>query len=216
MMAPVKWACCAAVLGYLGTAVFEGSCARGSTLDLTSQNPDLFAGTLTASYSPSSGNVGTLTVNGWPTSFNITGSTASNAMVVDGQYDLTAQINNQTGQLISGSLNIAGTIPSLASSGTLLTGQPSQFGFMPPPGGDIFEFLVSVTGGDLASYFHGQIGIELTAFNSGFNGSFTSNFSTPVCQAVSDTFFQPVPEPATGVLLLTVFGFVLPALIHRR
>jgi hypothetical protein len=196
--------------------VLEGSAARGSTLNLTPQTPDLFAGTLTAAYNPSSGSTGTFTVTGWPTSFNITGSTASNAMVVNGQYDLTAQINSQTGQLISGSLDIAGTIPSLASSGTLLTGQLSQFGFMPPPGGDIFEFLVKVTGGDLASYFNGQVGVEVTAFGAGFNGSFTSSFTTPASQAVSDNFFQPVPEPATGVLLLTVFGIALPSLIYHR
>jgi hypothetical protein len=196
---------------------FEGSPARGSSLNLVLENPDISALSLTASYDASSGSTGTLTVTGWPTSFNITGTDTPDYPYIDnGQYDLTAQIT-KTGQPISGTLDIGGTIPGLASSGTLLTGQLSQFGFESPPGGDIFEFLFNITGGDLASYYHGQAGIILTANGSGFDGSFTTNFATAASQAIADNFAPgAVPEPTTAILLLSILAVGLPALVRHR
>src|SRR5271166_4803607 len=216
MKGPMRCALCAVVFGCLGILGFEGSPAMGSTLNLGPQNPDLSAQFLTVDYAASSGSTGTLTVTGWPTSFTITGTNTPDYSLIDnGQYNLTAQIT-KTGQPISGTLDIAGTIPGMAtSSGTLLTGQLSQFGFQPPPGGDIFEFIFNVTGGDLAHYYNGQAGVVLTANGSGFNGSFMTNFATQASQAVSDNY-GVVPEPATATLLLNLLVFGLPALVYRR
>ena len=69
---------------------------------------------------------------------------------------------------------IGGTIASLGfSSGTLLTGDLTAFGFL-NAGGDPLEFLFGVTGGDAASHFGPVVGIRLS--NSGFTGTFASNF----------------------------------------
>src|SRR5208283_1686959 len=99
---------------------------RGSSLDLTDQGPDISAGFLTASYDATTGIISS---NGWSVAFNLgNNSTVAPYSIVAGQYHLSAQVS-PTGQPISGSLNITGTIPGLASSGTLLTCQLSEFGF---------------------------------------------------------------------------------------
>jgi hypothetical protein len=187
---------------------FEGSPARGDT-----QNPDLTASFLSVDYVASAGSTGTFTVSGWPTAFSITGTNTPDYTFIDnGQYSLTAVIT-KAGQPISGSLDVLGTIPGLAaSSGTLLTGQLSKFQFEPPPGGDIFDFVFNLTGGDLAHYYvDGQIDVNLIATGSGFDGSFATSFATDPSQAVSDNFFA-VPEPAMGISLLSLFVFGLLAL----
>jgi len=131
-------------------------------------------------------------------------------VIDNGSYNLTAQIT-KAGQPISGTLDIGGTIPGLTSSGTLLTGHLSRFGFQ-DSGGDIFEFVFNVTGGDLAPYYNGQTGVILTATGSGFNGNFASGFATQASQAVSDNF-TVVPEPSSAVLLLYALIFLLPILV---
>ncbi len=216
MKGPLACALCAVVVGCVVFLGFAGSPAKGSTLDLSRQDPDLSAQFLTVDYVASAGTTGTLTATGWPTSFTITGTNTPDYCEIDnGQYSLTAQIT-KTGQPISGTLDITGTIPGMSTpSGTLLTGQLSQFGFEPPPGGDIFEFMFNVTGGDLASYYNGQAGIILTATGSGFDGNFMTSFSTQVSQAVSDNF-GVVPEPNTAILLVNVLAFGLPALVYHR
>ena len=214
MKAPTLCALRAALLGCLaaGMLCIDGSPAAGSTLNLSPQDPDLGALSLTASYEPSSGSTGTLSVTGWPTEFTLSG-TDSLDIGGNSSYNLTALINKLTGNEVSGSLAIDGTIPSLgASSGTLLTGTLSQFGYQ-SSGGDIFEFVFNLTGGDLAHYYTtSQIGIILTATGSGFTGSFLTPFGTDASQAVSDNYgYTAVPEPSAGVLLLGVLCCVLPA-----
>ena len=200
---------CLVILG------IDVSSARGSSLDLVPQNPDLAALSLTVDYQPSAGSTGTLTVTGWPTSLTTSGTNTPDYPIIDnGSYDLTAQIT-KTGQPISGTLDIGGTIPGLASSGTLLTGQLSQFGFQ-NTGGDIFEFTFNITGGDLAPYYNGQTGAILTATGSGFDGSFASSFSTQACEAVADNFTIVVPEPSMVALLLCVSIFGLPVWVGHQ
>jgi hypothetical protein len=207
-------ALCAIVSVCLSVSSIGVSAARAGSLNLVPQNPDLAALNLTVDYQPTSGSTGTLTATGWPTSFTITGTNTPDYPSIDnGTYDLTAQVT-KTGQPISGTLDIGGTIPGLASSGTLLTGQLSQFGFQ-NSGGDIFEFVFNVTGGDLAPYYHGQTGVILDATGSGFNGSFANTFSTQADEAVADNF-TVVPEPSTTVLLLCVSIFGLPIVSCSR
>jgi hypothetical protein len=205
----------AAMLGCIGILGFQASITRGDSLGLTSQNPDLFASFLTIDYS-ASGSTGTLTVTGWPTSFNINGIGTPNYPLIGGNdaYSITAQINKTTGQPVSGILDVTGTIAGLASSGTLLTGQLTRFGFMPPPGGDVFEFIFAVTGGDLAPYYHGQVGVEVTATTgSGFDGSFTASFDSLPSETVADNFPLPaVPEPAVATQLLGALAMAFLAM----
>ncbi len=85
----------------------------GSTLDLSDiQNPDLAALALTASYVPSAGSTGTFTISGYATSFKVDSGDGPYAIGGNDTYNLTATINKNTGQLISGTLAIDGTMSS--------------------------------------------------------------------------------------------------------
>ncbi|MGA2253385.1 MAG: PEP-CTERM sorting domain-containing protein [Thermoguttaceae bacterium] len=209
----IRRALYAAVLALIGIWGLEGLPAMGSSLNLTTQPPDLSAGYLNVTYDATTG---IINAQGWPTSFTLSDNpTPDSVSIVGGQYDLTAKVT-PTGQPVSGSLDVTGTIPGLAlSSGTLLTAQVSQFGFQ-SGGGDIFEFVFNVTGGDLAPYYHGKTNVILDAWNSGFDGSFANNFAASPYLSVADTSAVAVPEPSTALLLLSVLALGLPALICRR
>jgi hypothetical protein len=134
---------------------------------------------------------------------------------------------NQSGFLCFGSLTIngdLGTGPETLLTGTLKTGAGgTAFGFEGPPGGNIFEFLFTVTGGDpkvvsdfggLGSGNHGVI--VNAAFEHGgfpFNGTWNSFFANDGVSGVADTFVQ-VPEPRVTILFLVGAGAWL--VIHRR
>jgi hypothetical protein len=139
--------------------------------------------------------------------------------IAGGSFDINANVNFNA-QTASGSLSIGGTIAGLGfNSGTLLTGTfssaPGSQSFGAGPG-DPLEFLFDVTGGDAAALYGGvgsTAGVILA--NSGYSGSFASNFTSGPFQAVSDTFVQAsggVPLP--GTLWLMLFGGGL--LLSRR
>ena len=196
----------------VGMLCIDGSPAAGSTFNLILEDPDLGA-SLTASYEPSSGSTGTFSVTGWPTEFTLSG-TNSPTIGGNSSYNLTALINKSTGDSVSGSLAIDGTIPSLGvSSGTLLTGTLSQFGYQ-DSGGDIFEFVFNVKGGDLAHYYTtNQIGITLHGNWFRLHGQLPDALRDRRLAGSFGQFRLPsVPEPSAGVLLLGVLGCVLPAL----
>jgi hypothetical protein len=203
---------CAVVFGFLGIAGFGGLPATGASLDLSSQLPDISAGFLNASYDAATG---ILSADGWPMSFNLSGGSTTSDSIDGGQYLLSVQLT-PTGQPVPGTgiLDITGTIPGLASSGTLLTGQLSKFGFE-TGGGNIFEFIFDDLGGDLAPYYDGETGVILDAWNSGFDGSFANNFTAGPSLSVADNSVV-VPEPSTTILLLCALAFGLPALARRR
>ena len=220
MKGPLLRVLCAAIFGCVGVGIvsIEVPTVWGGTLNLSPVDPDLAALSLTTTYEPSAGSTGTFSVTGWPTEITLAGT---NSYYISGSssYDLTAIINQTTGAPISGSIEIDGTVPALgASSGTLLTGQLAipQFGYQ-NSGGDIFEFIFNVTGGDFAHYFPSQLGVELTATGSGFTGSFTTPFGTQASQAVSDNFsLTNSPEPTTAVLLIVGLAGLAPVFCWRR
>jgi hypothetical protein len=182
--------------GLLVAAGLDGLSATAASLDLQTQKPDLSAGFLNTTYDAATGKI---IVSGWPISFNVNGTSKPDyPFIYGGQYELNAQLT-PAGQPLAGTLHISGTIPGLASSGTLLTGQLSQFGFQ-DSGGNIFEFVFDVTGGDLAPYYRGEIGVALDSWNSGFGGSFVNNFAASPFLGVADNAFL-VPEPPTITLL---------------
>ncbi len=99
---------------------------------------------------------------------------------------------------------IGGTIASLGfSSGTLLTGDLTAFGFL-NAGGDPLEFLFGVTGGDAASHFGPVVGIRLS--NSGFTGTFASNFKNTGNGKNELAAPLATPEPGSLLLMLTGLG----------
>lgn len=127
-----------------------------------------------------------------PTVYNITGTTPT--------YSLVATVNN-AGVATGGTLAVSGKIASLgATSGSLLTGVFQSFGYSTASNADPFEFIFTVTGGDLASAYGGiggKIGVILDAKSTNFAG-FSASF-TNGSGATNDTFH--VPEPATCCLL---------------
>jgi len=217
MRGPIARAVCAALLGVVGTGILSihGPTVLGGSLNLQPQDPDLNSGFLTVQYSPSSGSLGTFSVSGYPLTLALSDSGTPYTISTTGtnDYQLTALINENTGQATSGTLDIGGTISPIASSGTLLTGTLANFG----ASGDVFEFIFNVTGGDLVPYYPAQIGVELTATGSGFTGSFLTPFATTAYAGVADNFsYTIVPEPGAVALMLAAGAFSLIGRKVRR
>jgi hypothetical protein len=202
--------------------------AGAAPLGLTSKAPDVTSDFVKVVYTASTdtftatGSTATFDVNGIaPQDYNInTGGSPSE------QFAINMTVNPSNGVPVSGTINLTGKIntppvdntapPLSETSGTLLTGNITNFGF-PTNGGTVFEFLFTVTGGDLAS-FYGGVGATAgsivneqsgEAGDIAFTGSFTSNFQNTSNQfsvnGVSDTFV--VPEPMSlGAMILALLG----------
>jgi len=128
----------------------------------------------------------------------------------DGSYSIFAEIDD-AGNLLSGILDIGGTIDSLGyNSGTLLQGNLNAFGFGT---NETLEFTFDVMGGDAASIYDGLGGTIIA--DSGFAGDFSSDWGTDFGEAVSDTgVVSSVPEPST--YLLMGLGLFMVAAAARR
>ncbi len=133
--------------------------------------PDIFSSFIDVSYDATSD---TLSASGFALNIDDDGIGPPHA-IVGGLFSLTAPIDGTGALGVGGTISITGTVPTLGmTSGTLLTGTITEFGFK-PAGGDPLEFRFDVTGGDVASvYGSARGGIILSA--SGFTGSFTSDF----------------------------------------
>ncbi len=149
-------------------------------------------------------------------SFTIDDGLGPQININNGFFELLASVTN-TGLVTGGTLALGGEVLGFGSSNPLLTGALVDFGWM-DGGGDLFEFLFTVTGGDLAtSAYYGEpgavVGVILTAeFGSGvFTGSFSEDFANGG-GGFSNT--APIPEPATiwlGMISLgVVAGFTRP------
>lgn len=187
------------------TFVVAAAVAQAVPLNLSPSYPDMLVTSNTVTYDAA---VNLFTAKGRPLTFTITSPTAINITnTTTSAYMLTATID-EAGVASAGTLTVSGKIASLgATSGTLLTGMYQDFGYGTGPSGDPFEFIFSVTGGDLASYYGGiggQIGVLIGAGSTGFAG-FAGSFSNG-SGATNDTFY--VPEPVS-LSLLALVGFVL-------
>ena len=94
------------------------------------------------------------------------------------------------------------------SSGTLLTGTLSDFGH-PDAGPGIFEFIFSLTGGEVP--VDGPdltIGVILDDQSSAFTGSFANDFSN-LGLGNADTFVAgATPEPLSAAMATLALGVV--------
>jgi uncharacterized repeat protein (TIGR01451 family) len=101
---------------------------------------------------------------------------------VSGLCNVQIRINvGQSGNLIGGvagpDLVVNGSIPTIGS-GTLLTGEISQFGWYDSTATDKYDFRFTPTGGILQSYFAGKdIAVTTNSEVSTFTGVFNTNFS---------------------------------------
>lgn len=134
----------------------------------------------------------------------------------DSTLNIALTIDPATGVPRNGTLTITGAASSYytsKSSGNLLTGTITQFGFPSPTdatknaGAENFQFLFNSTGGDFAPYFH-SIAVNLTTVDVDFDGTFgsTAFFNTGSYSAQSDVYSgplsaTPVPEPSSVMLM---------------
>lgn len=184
-----------------------GSTAQAMPLDLILKPfPDIVSTFVNVSYTYTAATDQFMS-HGYAFELNDDGSAEA---IVGGTFDLIATITN-LGVMSGGSLTIGGTVPTLGfGTGTILTGNLTDFGFQ-PAGGDPLEFRFDITGGDAAGLFGGNgPGGGVIMSGTGFNGSFMEDFSSS--SGVADT--GVVPEPATVWLIGS--GLLLVGLGRRR
>ena len=182
--------------------------AQAAPLNLTLLDfPDIVSSFIDVTYD---GGTQTFVASGFALELDDDGSAPAEA-IAGGTFDISASIDN-SGTLIGGTLSIGGTVASLGfNSGTLLTGNLTDFGFL-NAGGDPLEFLLDVTGGDAAGLY-GAVPAGVILSGTGFAGSFVGSFDNlsggpGTGSAVADV--APVPLPAAiwlfGVGLLGLAG----------
>ncbi len=137
--------------------------------------------------------------------------------ITNGIFNISATIDDAG--TATGLLTINGTIPTLGfNSGTLLTGNLTDFGFK-PAGGDPLEFLFNVASGDAAGLYGTTAGVILSGTN--FGGSFAVDFDNLIAgipgtgSGVSNTA-PPIPEPSTILLLMIGLGVVGGCSVLRK
>ena len=176
---------------------------QATPLNLTPSLPDFITSSLNVNYVPGSNR---FAASGPLTAYQ--GGSVS--LIGSGTYTLNAFVNS-SGVLNFGFLTITGDIgsgPETLLTGNLKTGPSgTAFGFQDPPGGNIFEFLFTVTGGDttIVSDFGGlnspNHGVRVNAGNVAFNGTWNGFFSNSGGSGFAVTFAS-VPEPNVPLILL--------------
>lgn len=202
-----------AVVGCLAVAL-SSSNAQAALLNLNKWEPDINSGFGTVDY-----NAGTNTFTASMSALNLDfdGIAPPDHNILGGFYSLTA-IVDAVGNA-SGSISITGTVPTAGmNSGTLLTGTIDAWGYV-DGGGEIFEFIFAVTGGDLLPYYPTGLsgprgGTIIATTDTGFTGDLGLNFSSFSYTAVSDTF--PIPEPASIASMLIGGGLFVVGCVWRR
>ena len=176
--------------------VLVPSLAQAAPLNLTLNDvPDIVSQFIDVTYDAS---LQTLSASGFALELDDDGSVPPEP-IAGGTFDLTATIDN-AGNLVNGTIAIGGTVASLGfNSGTLLTGTLTAFGF-PSVGGDPFEFLFDVTGGDAAAlYGAGSVPAGVILSGTGFGGDFGSDFD------------NLSTSPGTGIAVANVGTVPIPA-----
>jgi len=202
----------AALIVWLGTFGPGGAPAQAALLNLTTQPPDIMSSFVNVIYSASTRR---FEASGYALTFDPYGLPESVRVISGGIFSIDLYLTS-AGIPTSGALSIGGTVAALgATTGTLLAGSILQFGFQDPPGDEIFEFLFNVTGGDLARYCGGQAVVILDAVDSGFRGTFGADFANTGL-GDSDTSSSPVPEPSSGMVMLSLLGCGLATRGLRR
>lgn len=195
----ILWFLCLFILLiFMVVSILGISIVQATTLNLTlSDSPDIKSGLIQVEYFPT---IDIFSASGIALSIDDDGADDS-LDIIGGMFSISANID-ETGFASSGGLSIEGIVPDLGfTSGTLLTGELTDFGY-PDGGGDPFELLFNVTGGDAAHLYGPVAGVILD--NTGFGGSFDDFFNSFLGVSVTGTPepISTVPEPATLTLIL--------------
>jgi uncharacterized protein (TIGR03382 family) len=166
-------------------------------LDLE-ETPDIFSAFIDVSYEAATDH---LLVEGFALTIDDDSSFPPDN-IFNGRFEIDATID-KFGRPVDGILSIEGDVFGLGR--TLLTGSLKEFGFI-NGGGNLFEFIFTVTGGDLATpQFYGQPGTQMGVLLHGvnFGGSFNQDFAN-FGIGLADT--APVPVAPTLAVLLIAFA----------
>jgi hypothetical protein len=187
-----------AVVGFL---VCAGTLAKAAPLNLTPQPPDITSGLIGVSYDATTD---VFLASGMTLSLDLDGAAPPEFLGPlggVGSYSISAVIDS-TGTASGGTLSVLGANPLGVPSGVLLTGPLSQVGF-DFAASNKFEFIFSVTGGDLAALFGPKAGVILIAGAStpaaaSFGADFTTFYAptVPMGPGTADTFAIPLPGAA--------------------
>lgn len=190
----------------IGVALFA-TAASATPLSLIQGPPDISTGFVSVDYVAG---IDLFTAVGEATALDIDGLAPPDHPISSGSWSISATIDD-SGNPGPGTLTISGDV--LSESGLLLSGDLVAFGYL-DAGGETFEFLFDVTGGDLEPLFGSRVGVILNAWNSGFGGSFGTNFGNDGFSGFADTFSQVVPEPSAFVL--ASIGAAMACIRRRR
>lgn len=190
--------------------------AKASPLNLVlTHTPDIFSSFGDISYS-----TGTqaFSATGFAMTLDLDGLAPPDHNITNGTFALNASISAAEVLSPGGTLTIGGSVPALGVGSPLLQASISSFGFQDLGGNEKLEFILSVTGGSLATpAYYGNVGstfgIIMTTggnFRGGTWGSFNTNFAGTVSSDASPL----VPEPAT--MVLAGLGFVTLLRRNRR
>jgi hypothetical protein len=192
--------------------------ANATPLNLNLLLPDLLSSTIDVTYNATSD---AFSASGFSLELDDDGVLPNVQLDAPGLFVIGATIDASENLQAGGTLSITGKITSLGYvSGTLLTGNLTDFGFAGDAAGIVFEFTFAVSGGDLASSYAGQPGgvILSTALNSfsGFGSDFDNLFFgiSGTGSGISDT--APIPEPSTGLLVLSGLALLGSRAASRR
>ncbi|MHC4947274.1 MAG: hypothetical protein ACYTG1_03295 [Planctomycetota bacterium] len=187
-------------------AFLPAQALHADLLNLPQFVPDTNSAQILVTYDASTD---TFTADGFALSIELDGLLPDpDENITGGTFNLIATIDD-FGVLTGGTLVIGGTIPNIgANSGTLLTANLTAVGFL-NGGGDIFDFALDVTGGDLAGLYGAFGGMVLdaefaTGNGPGFTGDWTADFTNDFFGTgfgFSDTF-ATVPAPSALVVIL--------------
>lgn len=198
----------------LAVVMLGSSVSQAALLNLVPDQPDVTTSFMGVSFDSGTS---TFTANGFAVTLDLDGIAPPDHNITGGTYALTAVVDDIGNA--SGTISIGGTVPALGfNSGTLLTGNIEAWGFV-DGGGEIFEFLFAVTGGDLVPLY--PVGTQATrggtvinAVDSNFDGTFGSNFANSGFSGSSDTF--PTPEPASIATMLIGLGLLAAGNVWRK
>ena len=195
--------------------LLSGSVAQAALLNLTPDVPDVASSFASVGYNAGTG---TFSASGFAFTLDLDGIAPPDHNIDGGSYSLSAVVDNVGNA--SGTISILGTVPALAmNSGTLLTGTIDAWGFL-DGGGEIFEFVFAVTGGDLLPLYPPaglggpRGGTIINGVNTGFGGNLGLSFQNDTFSGTSDTF--PIPEPASMVSMFLGLAMLVTGQIWRR